>query len=115
MRLTIVFFQQSSVEDPRRPGFGGQHIFNKPVGCNINTNLASNYMTIYSQNTLILYTLQTLFTVRSSNAITFESGLKRYNLISVKLFLNNHFIILLTDKDIHASCQNLLGGGKKNE
>lgn len=72
MRLTIVFFQQSRAEDPWRPGFGGQHIFNVPLSCNINTNLASNYTTIYSQNTLILYTLQTLFTVISSNAITFE-------------------------------------------
>lgn len=56
--------------------------FNVPVGCNVNTNLASNYVTIYSQNTQILHTIQTRLTVGSSFRMAFNSAPKRYRLIS---------------------------------
>lgn len=51
-----------------------------PLGCNVNTNLASNYVTIYRQNTQI-----PLLTVRSLNTKALELGLKRYNLIGYTL------------------------------
>lgn len=69
-------------------------ISNVPLGCSINTNLASNYMTIYSQNMLILHALELLFTVGSSNAITVELGLKRYNLIRYKPCLKKTTLLL---------------------
>lgn len=106
--IQLPSFQQSSVEDPQRPGVGGTQHFNVPLGCNINTNLASNYMTIYSQNMLILHALQPLFTVGSSNAITFELGLKRYNLMCYKPCLKK--TTLVTFKRTFTSHSLILNG-----